>query len=261
MRSLPVPAALLCACLLVCLCTAPVQGEWVDERTIDIFRVRSEFDLSDAEGQALLAEMNGLREDIERLLRIEAVSDPIEVNLFASRRSYQKFLAVRVPEGTSRAALYVKGADMGRVYVHRHRNFDTDLRHECTHAVLHNALPYVPLWLDEGLAEYFEVPAPLRARANPHLKSVRWTAKLGWNPSLSRLEEKRDLVSLTAEDYRDSWAWAHYLLHGPQDSRQVLSNYLYDIRIGNPAGRLADRLAEELPEFESDMAGHFQNWN
>jgi hypothetical protein len=260
MRFSSVPVAPWCACLLLCLCAWPARGEWVDERTVDIFRIRSEFDLSDAEGQMLLDELNQLREEVQQLLRIEAEEDPIEVNLFATRRSYQKFLAVRVPEGASRAALYVKGADMGRVYVHRHRNFDIDLRHECTHAILHNALPYVPLWLDEGFAEYFEVAAPLRGRANPHLKTVRWAIRLGWDPSLSRLEEKRQLASMNAEDYRDSWAWVHFLLHGPQEARQVLSNYLYDIRIGSPAGQLSERLAEEVPGVQSLLADHFRNW-
>jgi hypothetical protein len=260
MRSSSAPAALWCACLLLSLCAAPARGEWVDERTVDIFRVRSEFDLSEAEGQALLAEINQLREEIERLLRVEAERDSIEVNLFADRRSYQKFLAVRVPEGVSRAALYVKGADMGRVYVHKHRNFETDLRHECTHAILHNALPYVPLWLDEGLAEYFEVAGPLRARANPHLKNVRWAARLGWDTSLPRLEEKRELASMNAEDYRDAWAWVHFLLHGPPEARQVLSNYLYDIRIGNPAGQLSERLAGDVPGVESLLSEHFRSW-
>jgi hypothetical protein len=165
-----------------------------------------------------------------------------------------------VPAGVSRAALYVKGADMGRVYVHRHRNFETDLRHECTHAILHNALPYVPLWLDEGLAEYFEVAAPLRGGANPHLKNVRWAVRLGSEPSLPRLEEKRQLASMSAEDYRDSWAWVHFLLHGPQETRQVLSNYLYDIRIGNPAGQLSERLAGEVPGVQSLLVDHFRNW-
>ena len=36
------------------------------------------------------------------------------------------------------------------------RQFEADLRHECTHALLHAALPYVPLWLDEGLASLYE---------------------------------------------------------------------------------------------------------
>ena len=147
--------------------------------------------LSDAEGQALIAEIQQLREDVETLLGIEAETEAVEINLFSTRRSYQQFLSVRVPDGVGRAALFVKGSDMGRVYVHRRRDFITDVRHECTHAVLHNALPYVPLWLDEGLAEYFEVPAPLRASANPHLKSVRWASRLRWDPSLAKLEEQR----------------------------------------------------------------------
>jgi hypothetical protein len=262
MRFLISQRALLCA-LMAGLPSAggPADGaEWTDHRTIDIFRIRSEFSLSDSEGHALLVELEQLREDVERLLGLEAAADPIEVNLFASRRSYQKFLSVRVPEGVARAALFVKGADMGRVYVHRHRDFRTDLRHECTHAVVHNALPYVPLWLDEGLAEYFEVPAPLRAGDNPHLKGVSWAMRLRWEPSLAGLEEKRDLSTLEAEDYRDSWAWVHFMLHGPPQPRQVLANYLYDIRSGNSAGQLSERMAHEVPGVETQLLRHFQEW-
>jgi len=260
MRFPSVLCALWCALLSVGLCSAATAAEWIDVRDVDIFRVRSEFDLSDSEGQALLGEIRDLRPEVERLLQIKANSNPVEVNLFASRRSYQKFLAARVPDGAARAALYVKGTDMGRVYVHRHRGFVTDVRHECTHAILHNALPYVPLWLDEGLAEYFEAPAPLRARSNAHLKSVRWGARLRWQPDLERLEESRELSELTAEDYRDSWAWVHFLLHGPQEARQVLSNYLYDIRVGNPAGKLSEQFDRELPGVEQMIVRHYRNW-
>lgn len=261
MRSASILRALLSAAAAASVCLpASTRAEWVDEREIDIFRIRSEFDLSDAEGQSLLAEFERLRSDVEQLLGFEADSDPIEVNLFASRRSYQRFLSVRVPDGVDRAALFVKGADMGRVYVHRHRGFETDVRHECTHAILHNALPYVPLWLDEGFAEYFEVPAPLRASDNPHFKSLAWALRLRWNPSLERLEEKRDLTAMDANDYRDSWAWVHFMLHGPPEPRQVLSNYLYDIRFGNPAGKLSQRLSQDVPSVRSQMLRHFKEW-
>ena len=251
----------LWAALPVCLCLvagSAARGEWVDERTVDIFRVRSEFALSDDQGQRLLREMQQLREDVEQLLGLEASDEPIEVNLFASRRSYQQFLSVRVPEGVSRAALFVKGADMGRVYVHRHRDFATDVRHECTHAVLHNALPYVPLWLDEGLAEYFEVPRPLRANEHPHFNDVKWARMLRWKPSLQTLEGKRSLSDMDANDYRDSWAWVHFLLHGPVEARQVLSNYLYDVRMGNPAGNLSERLSAGVPGVNTRMVAHFK---
>ncbi|MBX3437024.1 MAG: hypothetical protein KF861_06010 [Planctomycetaceae bacterium] len=256
--------SLLLICVLAARCglsSAPVHGEWRDTRTVDVFDIRSEFSLTDARGSSLLAELPRLRRDIETLLGVSADAQPIEVNLFASRRSYQKYLSVRVPEGASRQALYVQGTDRGRVYVHRHAGFEVDIRHECTHALLHNALPYVPMWLDEGLAEYFEVPAHQRATGNPHHSAVRRAMLIHWKPSLPHLENLDDLNSMSGSDYRDSWAWVHYFLHGPQDARQALSNYLYDVRMGNPAGLLSERLAAEAPDSPRRLARHFRDFN
>lgn len=258
----PVPSlSLRYAAIALCgllMSTATARGDWVDQRTVDIFEIRSEFSLNNEAGQTLLTEFRRLRDDVETTLGLEASDDPIEVNLFASRRSYEEFLSVRIPEGASRVALFVKGVDRGRVYVYRHRGYEIDVRHECTHALLHNALPYVPLWLDEGLAEYFEVPASERATGNSHLASVRRAMFLRWNPSLTELESRSDLTEMSGRDYRDSWAWVHYLLHGPSESQQVLSNYLYDIRIGNPAGMLSERLAQNVPGVRSQMTRHFK---
>ena len=54
----------------------------------------------------------------------------------------------------------------------------TDLRHELTHALLHGVLQDVPLWLDEGLAVYFELP-PANEGVNPHHLEVlcRWPSQ------------------------------------------------------------------------------------
>lgn len=261
----PLPSrfpALALAALAVLLTTPDsVSADWVEIQTIDMFQVRSEFPLSDAQGRRLQQELRQLRRDIEQMLGVRIAQEPVEINLFASRRSYRKFLALRVPEGVSRPALYVKGTDMARVYVYRRLGFETDLRHECTHAVLHTAFPYVPLWLDEGFAEYFEVPARDRASKNPHLGSIRRALWFGWRPNLAKLERHHDLSEMTGTDYRDSWAWVHYFLHGPAEVRQVMSNYLYDIRVGEPAGRLSDRLAADLPEARKGLIKHFRSWD
>ena len=61
----------------------------------------------------------------------------------------------------------------------------TDLRHELTHALLHSVLKDVPLWLDEGLAGYFELP-PENDGVNPqHLELLR---RGPFQPDLARLE-------------------------------------------------------------------------
>ena len=47
-----------------------------------------------------------------------------------------------------------------------------DLRHEMTHAYLHAVVPNVPLWLDEGLAKYFELPRQQHGLNQPYVRQV-----------------------------------------------------------------------------------------
>jgi hypothetical protein len=235
-------------------------GEWAESRNAGSFLLRSEFALGDDAGQRLLGEMARLQKDVEQQLRLPGGSDPIEVNLFRTRSSYASYVRQRAPEGAERPALYVKGTDMGRVYVYRHWGFEEDVRHECTHAVLHNSLPYVPLWLDEGLAEYFEVPPGDRVSNNPHLNELKRRILVGWRPGLSELENLASLSDMGADHYRESWAWAHFLMHGPQDARQVLSDYLFDIHSGNLAGRLSDRLRARVPDADAQLVAHLRKW-
>ena len=247
--------------------TAPVVlenrsafGEWADRRTFGLFQLQSEIRLSADSDRQLSNLMSTLQNDVQRLLHLEVGGQAIEVNLFRNKWSYQAYIRKRIPEGVSRPALFVKGDDRGRVYVYRRWGFENDLRHECTHAVLHNSLAYVPLWIDEGLAEYFEVPSHQRTSGNPHLAELKRRAFFGWKPNLVRLEALGSLAEMDAADYRESWAWAHFLLNGPQPVRQVLSDYLYDIRVGNIAGALSDRLFAEFPDAEARLIAHIRGW-
>lgn len=235
-------------------------GQWAETRQIGIFQLRSEFRLGDEAGQQLLNEMARLQADIEEMLNLKAGSRPVEVNLFRTKLSYMSYLRPRVPEGVFRPALFVRGDDMGRVYVYRRWGFEQDVRHECTHAVLHNALPYVPLWLDEGLAEYFEVPSEQRASGNPHLSDLKRRILFGWRPNLKRLETLGSLTEMGAGEYRESWAWAHFLLHGPPEARQVLSDYLHDIEHGKLAGKLSDRLVIHVTDADKQLLSHIRHW-
>jgi len=236
------------------------HAQWQQTQTVGTFEIRSEFVLSGNSGSQLVNEMSRLRTDVETLIGFKANDDPIQVNIFRSKGSYQDYLRPRIPAGMSRAALYVKGDDKGRVYVYRKWGFEKDVRHECTHAVLHNAFPYVPLWLDEGFAEYFEVSPSQRSKANPHLGELKRRMLFGWKPSLSRLESREDLTQMTADDYRESWAWVHLALHGPLTIRQTMADYLYDIREGNIAGKFSERLQREIPNADQQLIHHLKRW-
>ena len=156
--------------------------------------------------------------------------------------------------------MFVKGGGAGTVYAFRGPELAVDVRHESTHGLLHAMLPMVPLWLDEGLAEYFEAPADRRAVGNPHQDALRWNLRLGRPPRLPRLESRHDLSEMSAGDYRDAWAWVHFMLHGPPEARDELVRFLADIRDGAAPGQLSTRLEARLPGVEKRLAEHFRSW-
>jgi hypothetical protein len=240
---------------------ATAAEQWVHASETGIFQVRSEFSLRDSDSQQLLEEIEQLQSDVATRLDIEVADRPVQLSIFSGRWSYSRYVSLRVPEGANRPALYVQGPDMGHVFVYRRWGFETDVRHECTHAVLHNALPYIPLWLDEGLAEYFEVPRDERASDHPHLGSLRRAMFFGWRPDLERLEELSSLTEMGSREYQESWAWAHFMLHGPEDVRDVLLQYLAKIQKGEFAGPLSEQLhAVNGRTPEQRMLDHLDNW-
>lgn len=116
------------------------------------------------------------------------------------------------------------------------------------------------MWLDEGLAEYFEVGAGERASGNPHHKALTWNLRLGRVPRLARLEALRDVADMSADDYRDAWAWVHFLLHCPTEARHELVRFLGDIRAGASPGPLNQRLELRLSGAEKRLVEHFLAW-
>jgi hypothetical protein len=237
---------------------APVDaGPWVDERQLGVYVFHSEFPLRDVED--LVQDLGELQKDIESTLELRCTDRPIHIYLFRSRSTYLAYLRQFVPEGTGRQALFVAGNDAGRVYAYRSRSLDTDLRHETTHALLHNALPYVPLWLDEGLAEYFEVPVRQRVDHHPHRSSLRWAIRFGtWRGDLAELEAKRGVAAMTGSDYRDAWGWVHFMLHGPPEARAALEEFLATIPTGREPTPLSISLPRRVPDLERRIVQHLR---
>jgi len=233
-------------------------AHWVDVRVAGPFVVRADFPLAGLEG--LLRELARLQTDLGRSLGLRGPREPIELYLFRSERTYRAYVGRRYPKMPYRRALFVKDEGPGKVLVHRNPEFAVDIRHECTHALLHCTLPMVPLWLDEGLAEYFEVPPAKRASDNPYLKSVKWAVRFGMIASVEELERETDFSKLGRNDYRDSWAWVHFMLHGPAEARHELLRFLADLQASTPPGTLSRRLARRVPHLQSRLAEHFTTW-
>lgn len=202
----------------------------------------SDFDLSP--DHRLVRELTAERADICRTLDLPESNEPIDVYLFRDADSYGQFLAKRFPSVPSRRAFFIESDTRLAVYAHWSDRVGEDLRHEVAHGYLHSMVSGLPLWLDEGLAEYFEVPRGNSGLNRPHLDLlVDMMRYNGWQPNLARLAAKTDAGQMDQRDYAEAWAWVYFMLESDAESRAVLTGYLADLREGTRAGSLPERLA------------------
>ena len=243
--------------LLVVACTSQlVVAQWPDERVAGPFLLHADFSL--AEQESLSRDLSEIQRHLRQELALGAPQERIHVFLFSQERTQKRYLKRYFPGVPYRRALYLKARGPGMVFAHRGKEFATDVRHETTHALLHAVLPMVPLWLDEGLAEYFEMAPRQRANGHPHLATTRWEIRLRRTKSIAELEKIRDLSKMGTSEYRQAWAWVHFMLQGPEPARRELIQFLRDIGAAKPPGSLDRRLRNQIPNLEKKFAHHFQ---
>ena len=260
------PQRTICAAALLVMAMLPFAESsvsWIARQAVGRFQMSSEIPIR--QSKVLSDFMQSLRQhesDIASILGLRLNQKPIVINVFQSRRSYQEFVTRIAPDGKERRALFIQSETHGSVYVYLHADVMMDLRHETTHAILHSSLPFIPLWLDEGLAEYFEVARENRASANRHLKRTKLDARLilTWRPNLTKLETVRDQSAMTARNYREAWAWVHFLLHGPAAANSMITRYLASIEAHDPPGLLSTQLRRVWSKPERQLTSHIKSW-
>ena len=175
------------------------------------------------------------RQDVEELLQISLSDEPIHVYLFENEALYHDYMKRKHPLFPNRRAFFVKSDTALMVYAYWGDRVAEDLRHEVTHGYLHSSIAGLPLWLDEGLAEYFETPRINRGfnSRHYHLLLRRYDSSQ-WVPDVGRLESLKNPARMTQMDYAESWLWVHYLLHHNVETAGILQQHLAEIKT-NPA--------------------------
>lgn len=251
--------ALALLVLLTTLVARECEASWPYTAQKDGFSIQADFPLQPYE--RLIYEIYLQRAEISNTLKILPSNEKIDIYLFAKRSTYEQYMRHYFPTVSPRRAMFIKSNSPGNVFAYASQEFDVDLRHESTHAILHAALPMVPLWLDEGLAEYFEQPANKRAFDNIYLSQVRKSVRWQRPPSLKRLESLTSIDEMGATEYRQAWAWVHFMLHGPPAARQTLVDYFQSVQKHQPPGQLGDALSANVPNLEQAFADHFRRWH
>lgn len=245
--------------------------------SVALGRVVCESNFSLEETAGLQAEIVQLQRDLVGYLGVPESKEKISLCLFRDRTSYIAFICEYFPGApTDRPALYVKEPGKpGVLMVRRDERMILNIRHEMVHAYLNAALVNVPIWIDEGLAKYFETPPGERGFRNPFLEKVESdaTSFFASPPSLPRLEKLSRVEQMRIREYRESWAWTHFLIHYSPETQRVLALYLRSLRPEAQAGVSATeaarlqkdaplkRLLERyVPDYKAKYVEHFRGW-
>lgn len=195
----------------------------------------------------LFNELVSRRDDVTEILGLPPSDEPIHIYLFDSFENYQTYLDHRFPDFPDRRAFFVETDTTLAVYAYWGDRIAEDLRHEVAHGYLHAVVSGLPLWLDEGLAEYFEVPRSSDGKNDRHIRKLLKSKKEGkWNPNLRRLETLTDPDQMSQQDYAESWAWVHWLLESSPKHRRLLRQHLARLRVTGSAPPLSHTIAEQI---------------
>lgn len=217
--------------------------------------VLSDFRLSPE--HPLIRDLEALREHVSRSLELPPPREQVVVYLFETEAAYAHYLDTVYPGLPRRRAYFVGTPRELAVYTCWGERIQEDLRHEYTHGILHASLGRMPLWLDEGLAEYFEIGGPAPGRINgEYVVELPEALAGGWRPDLARLERLERFEQMQRIDYQEAWAWVHFMLHSTPENRQTLVSYLHDLRDQPQPAPLSKRLAEAQPSLDERFTAY-----
>lgn len=158
----------------------------------------------------------------------------IHIFLFRDRAAFQRYMQWYLPDAPLRPALFIKHGAIPMIFAYCRPELPDDLRHECTHALLHLHYDNLPLWLDEGLAEYFEHTVP--PVDNPEFQE---SGELNC-PDRSicqELERITNVAQMTERHYKQAHQRVRFMLHHSPQTRgqfqQLLREFAIDGELSN----------------------------
>lgn len=196
------------------------------------------------------AAFEGFREALRRLVSKNAVTSPVPtvVFVFPDDRSFEPFKPRYEGQSVNVGALYASQPHINYILLGPAHADDDDLRgvfHEFTHLVIRNTSPGIPLWLNEGLAEYysaFRIENDGRAVVigGPIESHLRVLARERWIPLPELIATDQSSAQYNERSrrsmfYAESWLLVHMLLQRTPDRSSEVARYVDQTLAGVPS--------------------------
>jgi tetratricopeptide (TPR) repeat protein len=237
--------SLLCATPLPATDFKPPAAteRWIELRTAN-FRFVS--NAGPATTREVARDLEELHAVVGRLSRLERRSElPTVIYLFKSQRSFAPFKTHWDGRPSPISGYFLSRVDGSFIALAADsRDASAIVFHEYVHAMAAENRWWLPVWLSEGLAEFYQtfviagdravIGLPVRAHLNRlHGRTLVPFSQLLAVDLDSPLYNERDRKS---DFYAQAWALTHYLLLGDAQRREQLGEYLALLRGGAPEG-------------------------
>lgn len=194
------------------------------------------------------AEFEGFREALTRLVSQTAVSSPVPtvVIVFPDEATFQPFKPRYRGSTVNVGGLFASQSSVNYILLGPAHQDDglRNLFHEYTHLVIRNTSPGIPLWLNEGLAEYYssleiEDNGQSVAIGRPIDSHLRTLQREPWIPLADLLATSQSSPQYNESArrgmlYAESWGLVHMMLQGTPDRSARLAGYVDRVLSGIP---------------------------
>jgi Flp pilus assembly protein TadD len=190
---------------------------------------------------------------------------PTAVFVFSTRKAMLPFVPVANGKPAQVAGYFQRAGDMNHI-VMTLEGFEESaaiVYHEYTHLLLANAVRSIPVWLNEGLAEYYGSYKLSADRRNAEIGGVaEWRLELlrdRYLPlsqiiAVDSATALHDATERRSIFYAESWALIHYLLSQVPDGGARLNKYAASISEGRaPSEAFQEAFGATPAEFDKQL--------
>ena len=191
-------------------------------------------------------------------------SVPTTVVVFRDDASFVPFKPLYQGRPASLAGFFQPGEDVNYIAMSldpRERDPYSVAFHEYVHLHLRDNVPQAPIWLNEGLAEFYGalqfsggeallgVPLPyIRLLRNEELLPLRTLLSIDTSSPHYNEQDKSGIF------YGESWALVHYLMLGGPGRQEQFKRFLQQVSRGDDAGKaLEDSFGMTLDTLEKEL--------
>lgn len=258
------------AIALACLVLAPpaqAKDKWTSVRSKNFLLLSNG---SEKDIRRVATRLEQFREAFARLFTAAKLDTPVPatVIIFKSQRSYKPF---SLPDASG---YFQKGEGVN--YITLTTESETDpysiVFHEYVHLLVNNSLGTVPLWFNEGLAEYyssFEIQDQRTIQVGASISSHVQTLRHNWLLPLRKLFDVKhgspeyNDASKRQTFYAQSWAVVHYLVSSNNGQRLPRLNKFVQLIAANVSidEALKQSFQIEVEALEGEVLRYIKNQN